>query len=297
MGCNNFDNDRTQALVEASLRGENSGIESCPPEVREAIERSMPKVEEELRRLDEEETRSKEELEQQAKEAEHLDIKVDPEDFPKAVQAIPVRGFDVSNAITNPEVKEWMRDNPMLGVHQRFFPGKLTSIEYSDKRELQYVPGKEGKPTLSPVLGETKIDSETGQKRIVINEHRERDLPILGVTTKKDGVISTTSHETNSHVFGEDMLSKEAKDKLEGLFKEAKVIEAKGEKVFVTPYAAKSKWEYLGESWAWYSDPVHRTELEGKDPGLHNFIKETEEECKEFLAISKNLILVRGGKK
>ena len=40
MGCNNFDNDRTQQLVETSLRGENTGFSL------EVLEQYMPQVEE-----------------------------------------------------------------------------------------------------------------------------------------------------------------------------------------------------------------------------------------------------------
>ena len=44
MGCNNFQTEQTDKLVEASLRGENSGIQSCSPEIREEIEKITPEV-------------------------------------------------------------------------------------------------------------------------------------------------------------------------------------------------------------------------------------------------------------
>jgi len=50
MGCNNFQTEQTDKLVEASLRGENSGIQSCSPEIREEIEKNIPKIREELER-------------------------------------------------------------------------------------------------------------------------------------------------------------------------------------------------------------------------------------------------------
>ncbi len=53
MGCNNFQTEQTDKLVEASLRGENSGIQSCPREIREEWERITPEIKEELDRADE----------------------------------------------------------------------------------------------------------------------------------------------------------------------------------------------------------------------------------------------------
>ncbi|KXB07968.1 hypothetical protein AKJ56_02060, partial [candidate division MSBL1 archaeon SCGC-AAA382N08] len=106
--------------------------------------------------------------------------------------------------------------------------------------------------------------------------------------------FGTYRHEAGAHVFGEDMLGEEAKTDLGKLFDNAK---QGGRKTFVSDRARANKWEYLGEGWAWYSDPEHRATLKEKDPALHDFIAETEEECRQFVKISKNLIIIRGGKK
>lgn len=308
MGCNNFQNERTDQLVEASMRGENSGIQSCSSEIRAEWDKVGPAVEEKLRAMDEAEEKSKEDLVKQSKEAEHIHIEASPEDYPKAVHAISIKGFENSEIISDAEMKARIKDDPMMQVHERFFPGKMTSEEYTDKREIRYIM-KGGNPEVGPVLGATKIDPKTGEKQVKINEHRIFDAIRHGFITKEDAqkatreernqatkkvLIGTHFHEIRAHIFGEDMLGKEAQNKLGDLFKDAKV---KGEEAFVTPYAKKNKWEYLGEGAAWYSDPGKQQELAKKDPGLYNYIKETEEECKQFLAISKNLILVRGGER
>jgi hypothetical protein len=53
MGCNNYDSDKIQGLIEESLKGESSGIESCSTEIRETIEKDRSKIKEDLKRADE----------------------------------------------------------------------------------------------------------------------------------------------------------------------------------------------------------------------------------------------------
>ena len=309
----NYCEEDKQLLDEAEERARQ---EETNDRVWEEYAKEMPAIERANEEWAKEEAQSKETLVQQANESKNLDLKVNPDDYPKAVPSIQVKGFDFSKIVSDERVKEVISENPIIGFSVRFLPGKIPSIEFpGEGRPVRLVGEK-----TSPVLGQTIPNPKTGEKYIKIHEpflkdtldlrwidqkeyDEKKDSPEFQKTMKEQVIIATIAHEVGAHVFGPSVLSKETQDRLKDMFQRA-LERYKNEEPF-SPYIPKNlkdedidklKWEYFGEGLAWSSEPKHFEELSKKEPELHSLVAEIKDECASFVKTSQKLILVRRGK-